>query len=97
MPIYIDDIELPEPVEIELKYDVVKLYDKPSITGKLHRKYKSVTKFEDTVNEYDTIKFQEVYELNIYNLTIEQYQALEALDGTEVSLRIRRGLVLEDE
>lgn len=96
MPILIDAITLPEPVEIELKYEPVVLYDAPAIEGTLHKIYKPITKFEDTLLEYDTIKFQEEYTLTVYDLTEADYQALAALDGGEVTLRIRRCLVLTE-
>jgi len=94
--IILGGITLPRLVDMpKLDFEPVILYSEPSVTGRLHNTYQRFA-CEQFGFILDSIKFKRKFTFNIINLTFLEWQAIDAIDGTNCSLRFERDNYTEE-
>jgi len=94
--IILGGITLPKLVDMpKLDYEPVILFSEPSITGRLHKVFQRFVckQFGDIIN---SVKFNRKFSFKIINLTYEEWQAIDAIDGTNCTLRFERDAYIEE-
>jgi len=79
----------------KLDFSPVVLYSEPSITGRLHNVYLESESFENYGN-YDTIRFNRKFTFEIIGLTYAEWVSINAIDGSNCTLRFERDIYTEE-
>ncbi len=79
----------------ELDFEPIVLYSKESITGRLHNVYQ-VEKALSEYGDYNSIRFSRKFKFEIISLTYDEWQALDAIDGTNCHLIFERDTYTEE-
>ena len=91
MTVYLGNIEIPEPVEIEQSYEEVyqENGENESITGKLHLVFVPADS-SPNFGTYTTIKFRRKFTISLFDIDETTAGQLLAIDGTNQELFVDR-------
>jgi len=94
--IILGGITLPQPTTMpKLDFEPVVDYSEPSVTGRLHNVYRVEAALSE-YGDYDTIRFDRKFSMEIIGLTKAEYDSLTPLDGTNTTLRFERDTYTEE-
>jgi len=87
-------VELPKQTGFpKLKYEPITLYSAPSVNGRLHNVYQRYLNKQLNVN---TVLFERVFTFEIVNIDEPTYNQLNAIDGTNCTLKFERDTYTEE-
>jgi hypothetical protein len=85
--ISIANIELPENETLKIDYDFEPkiLFNKPAITGRLHKEF-LFTQADEDLGDFQTVDVRRVFKFTILGLSKATYDSLKALDGHKTTI-----------